>query len=68
MEAADKDGDGAISMDEFIEWGMSISGQMQGDHIPDELMKFFKLNWRNTDQNGQLAFGEPEACLLCHNT
>jgi len=51
MESADKDGDGAISMDEFIEWGMNISKQMEGTEIPDELMKFFKLNWRNTDQN-----------------
>ena len=53
MESADKDGDGAISMDEFIEWGMNIGKQMEGDTVPDELMKFFKLNWRNTDQNGQ---------------
>merc|ERR1739845_294770 len=51
MESADKDGDGAISMDEFIEWGMNIGKQMDGDTVPDELMKFFKLNWRNTDQN-----------------
>merc|ERR1711862_755060 len=51
MESADKDGDGAISMDEFIEWGMNIGKQMEGDTVPDELMKFFKLNWRNTDQN-----------------
>merc|ERR1739838_71416 len=36
MEAADKDGDGEISMEEVI---------------PEDLMKFFKLNWRNTDQN-----------------
>merc|ERR1712142_816071 len=27
MEAADKDGDGAISMGEFIEWGMNIGKQ-----------------------------------------
>lgn len=51
IECADKDGDGCISMDEFIEWGMNISRQMQGEELPDELMKFLKLNWRNTDQN-----------------
>jgi len=51
MEAADKDGDGEISMEEFIEWGMNIGKQMDGDVIPDDLMTFFKLNWRNTDQN-----------------
>merc|ERR1712121_131398 len=51
MESADKDGDGSISMDEFIEWGMNIAKRMEGEQLPDDLMKFFKLNWRNTDQN-----------------
>jgi len=51
MESADKDGDGSISMDEFIEWGMNIAKRMEGEKLPDDLMKFFKLNWRNTDQN-----------------
>jgi len=51
MESADKDGDGSISMDEFIEWGMNIAKRMEGEKLPNDLMKFFKLNWRNTDQN-----------------
>jgi len=52
MASADKDGDGAITMDEFIEWGCDISKRISdGEDIPEELMKFFKLNWRNTDQN-----------------
>jgi len=52
MKAADDDGDGNISMDEFIEWGMSIKAEIEKGDISENLLKFFQLNWRNTDQNG----------------
>jgi len=53
MEHADKDGDGAITMEEFTEWGLRVGQQlMAGGDIPEETMNFFKLTWRNTDQNG----------------
>jgi len=51
MNTADKDGDGEINLDEFIEWGLGISREMESGQLSEGLMQFLKLNWRNTDQN-----------------